>query len=84
MHFPSPWTEMFIAYLIAANILAAFVTLFYALTQDGFWVGVVVYIATANIATVALPILMCEDCYRRIIDMVLFRRGKLVRARIED
>ena len=75
---------MFIAYLIAANILAAFVTLFYALIQDGFWGGFIVYIATANIATVALPILLCEECCRRLLDTIRFRRGKLVRARIED
>ena len=75
---------MFIDYLIAANIIAAFVTLFYALTRDGFWGGVLVYVITANIATVVLPILLCDECYKRLLNMVRVRRGKLVRARVQD
>ena len=75
---------MFIAYLITANIIAAFVTLFYALISDGFWGGVLVYIITANIATVVLPFLLCDECYKRLFNMLRIRRGKLVRARIED
>ena len=75
---------MFIAYLIAANITAAFVTLFYALMSDGFWSGVLVYIITANIVTVVLPFLLCAECYKGLLNVVRIRRGKWVRARAQD